>query len=332
MDISAVKGVIRENNILITLQCTDLNIRQIEVSIKEKSAERKIFQLCWPDDFSIASPDEGTPHLGTATIPEIGKLPLFSDVILREAGTPLPVGEEWHLTGLYAFSERQFERRFFRKKHRVSDRETLVYSLKNILSKYRLNEGHRCVVAVILSYRAVDSGEVAELKLAKQHLQKQMTATASLPTTNDVRTDREHLYISMLTALWHVNLALGEYGDFINNLDEAIAFSKSISSPMTTTSYNLSRAARCVAGYISRRANTRKPLLPTNITSNSIRKACPRSSGRPSISSNSRKPTRSSPCRSRHPTKFPPARRTSTARRSSPWPAGYVPRTPSVAC
>ncbi|WP_419897510.1 hypothetical protein [Roseomonas sp. USHLN139] len=239
------QGVVRGGTIEMSILFPDLSRRDLTISILTGAGPVVVAHCVWPTDFQAgASVESGTAesgHSGRLVLPVQPSWPPFSQVVVEQDATPLPVGEAWCLTGLFAFSERQFEKHFFRHRNRVQDRETLVFSARQILDHYSLNASHLCVAAVIYAYRAVDLGEAAGLRQARQDIRDVQKRLGTVASTGEARTDRDHLAISLLMALWHVDLALQDHDAFLATLDEAISHSRLLASPMTATSYNLSR-------------------------------------------------------------------------------------------
>jgi hypothetical protein len=242
MPVLVDSGLIRAGGIEIAIRFESQELQQVQILLVNEASKRSYGIYEWPANFIISDEPESLGLQGRLRVSLNGDELPFSDVIVRCSGEKIELGQGWHLSGLFAFTEEQFENRFFRKKRRVADTETLIFALKNILRHYRLNPAHRCVASVILAYRAVDSGVHADLQMAKGYLEEQLASVAQIPRTGHERTDRYHLSISLLTALWHVNLALNDMESFIKNLDEAIECSRTIPGPMTLTHYNLCRA------------------------------------------------------------------------------------------
>ena len=227
----------------IGIRADDLSPRSIAILLADKDRKRPHCTLQWPDDFAITEAPEQAGVSGLINVPIASDEKPFGEVVVRCAGEEVELGEDWRLTRLFPFVEFSFERRFYRRRNRVQDPETQRFSLLNILRHYHLNEAHRCVAAVIFAYRAVDSGSREDLILGRQYLHEQIGKAHLLSITGHERTDREHVHLSMVTALWHVHLALGDMQSMLATMDLAMAASKNIESPLSITAYNVCRAA-----------------------------------------------------------------------------------------
>lgn len=240
MDLVLQRGVIRSGALDMTLTLPDTQPRRIELRFLD-GASGWTHAVSWPDDFERESGRDGDALSGRLRIPDADALPLFSGVSAAADGLRPCPGPDWHLNGLYAFSEEQFERHFNRHKHRIRDKETLIFATLQLLRHYELDEAHRCIATVIYAYRAVDSGDLTILEDASQWILRQYARVERLHLTGNARSDRDHLSISLLTVLWHLHLASKQFDDVERVLDQAIEISRAMSSPMATIPYNLSR-------------------------------------------------------------------------------------------
>jgi hypothetical protein len=236
MPMSAHHAVVRDNRFVITLRGDNLDPAWIRIN----ADDRILAALSWPEDFSIAQ--MGDDYSGTVTLPvPTADEPPITGITVSNDTSVLTTDETWHLRNLYATTEADFERKYYRIKNRIKDPETLIFAMGQIMEHYNLDESHRCVAAVVYAYKSLDINKADKLDRSVAYLDFQRTRSDALKVTGEGRTDREHLRYSLSMPYWHILMIQGKFAELNSYLDGIIEQSKSLAVPMFSTPFNVNR-------------------------------------------------------------------------------------------
>jgi hypothetical protein len=207
----------------------DVAETEIRFALYRGKSRAGVISLMWPTDFAFNDPE--TPDEGVSVLDAFSSFKPISAIQPELGGEVVPTGRFWGLVRMYATSQKDFIRIFFRRRTRTQDRETQLFAARQILDHYDKDQSHRCVAAVVQGYRAIDLGDLEAQKVAARQLAAELKAAPELPLTGNPRTDREHLTVSMGFTLWQLYLAAGNYKAFLAQLDDTVAFLKSVDLP-----------------------------------------------------------------------------------------------------
>lgn len=213
-------GVMRSGTALITLSGPRDHDAPVTFNLLRGRKVVATVVRRWPVEFEFDQNLQAGESMVPGTISIAGveaHAPVTSvDVIISDES--VPQGKRWQLRQLYATSERQFVKFFFRSKNRIKDRETVLFSTIQTLQHYHLDPSHRCVAAVIYAYRALDLRDATHCQDAARYLEDCLRQADQLHKTDHPRTDRSHLIVSVRCALWQLYLYMGRFEDFEQHL------------------------------------------------------------------------------------------------------------------
>ncbi|RZJ97548.1 MAG: hypothetical protein EON88_02695 [Brevundimonas sp.] len=207
----------------------DVAETEIRFVLFRGKAKAGVISLMWPTDFAFRNDKQ--PDEGVSTLDAFSSFKPISAIQPELGGEPVPTGRGWVLTRMYAASQKEFVRHFFRRRNRTQDRETQLFASNQILEHYTKNLSHRAVAAVIQGYRSMDLGDLNAQKAAARHLAAEIKTAPKMELTGDPRTDREHLTVSMSFTLWQLYLTAGNARGFMETLDQTVAYLKSVDMP-----------------------------------------------------------------------------------------------------
>ncbi|NVP54859.1 hypothetical protein [Mycoplana rhizolycopersici] len=240
MTCSVSRGCVRAGGAWIQIE-GEVNARLVTFQFRGESDSAVTLERVWPDDFDVVS--EGGTQMSSIVLANIEGFRPFCALEVWVGGERVPEGPHYHLKNMFAYTETDFEARYFRLKNRVKDAETLAFSMRQILEFYQGREDHKCVAAVIYGYKALDTLRVDCMNDAKDKLYRQYKLASQLPLTDNPRTDGDHLRISLAMVLWHLELCLGRRKECFEILDDVLEFCEKLSNPMPGSAYNLCRMA-----------------------------------------------------------------------------------------
>lgn len=234
-ELKAVRGVIRKGGPEVALQ-GDPAAAPTPVVFGLFRAGKRIGErtLTWPGDFAF----DGQPGVGRARLPDTASLEPFAGVKAEAAGKALKRGEDWQLVRLFPSTREEFETAWYKRKGRLSDRETLQFSARQVTAHYPLDEADRAIAAVVQGYAAMDLDDAGLMAEAVDALRAQIGRMDGVPATGLLRTDGVHQTASMYMALWQVLLYLGRFDEIVTTLDDYIAHMRSHRSPFGRVVFN----------------------------------------------------------------------------------------------
>jgi hypothetical protein len=131
---------------------------------------------------------------------------------------------EYELDSLFFETDAEFERSQVGKRRRARprDKETDCFFSRQMAEAFSGSVEARLLMAISFCYRAVELGSNVEMAHAVELLDCYRDDLNLLSDSTRFRRDRTHLSISMLTAKWHAELALGRYEQFRFTLEEIL--------------------------------------------------------------------------------------------------------------
>lgn len=223
MSYSLPQGVCRGRQLTITLEGpATVEPTLVRFWFERGGARIGSIERVWPSDFEFS--DEQVPQAGRIALDGYEEFVPFTNVVATLGDAPVVVGPNWQLSRLFATTEEEFSRNFFRRKNRTNDRETQLFAASQIRDHYHLSKSHRAVAAVIYAYRAMDLADAASCAAAIRWLLEELTTAHEIDENPHPRLDGSHLTVSMGFALWQLYLYTNQHLLFIGQLDRIIAY------------------------------------------------------------------------------------------------------------
>lgn len=119
---------------------------------------------------------------------------------------------------LFPSTDREFETQFKSHRDRSGDRHVDYFVASQIFDQFTGQEGYRISASVVAAYKAIELLDTAYLDAAEKMLLRSLSAIPTVKLARSTRNNREHLHISVLCALYHVHLALGNSREFLRTL------------------------------------------------------------------------------------------------------------------
>lgn len=143
---------------------------------------------------------------------------------------------------LFPADDAAFERTFINQARRPADRGTQYFIADQISRWFSGFAGYRCAATVVAVYKATESMRSEELSRAVEMVSSSLEALKRLPKHRHPRRNPEHLRLSLLTALWHAQLAANEPTQALATMEKVLEVSGDMKS-YATTAYP---ACRCL--------------------------------------------------------------------------------------
>lgn len=214
MDVEFV-GQIKNGNVYILAQGLSQHDVQIVLRLEAEYSDG-IFNssIRFPQDFteSVSWPQGAAQMVRAVSIPisaDTSKLPLMGMRLFLD-DTEIKFLQGYGLDFLYPRSAKDFEDMFFSAINRPRCPENLYFITQQILLHYNLNVGHRCVTAVIHSYRAIDFQDQEGMHRSISAIKELLGRSSEIPEGRHPRRGRLLLRSSLMTALRHIYLAIGD--------------------------------------------------------------------------------------------------------------------------
>jgi hypothetical protein len=134
-------------------------------------------------------------------------------------GIQVAYSNKWFLSSLYPASEDDFNSMFHRRRNRIKDLETLVFSIRQILDHFKTSNINKSVASVIYAYRLIDTKSVS---LMGEHCLYMESLIDALPFEDDnahPRFNSSHQIASLYRVLVHMYVAQRRYADITIALD-----------------------------------------------------------------------------------------------------------------
>jgi hypothetical protein len=131
----------------------------------------------------------------------------------------------YELTNLFFESEEEYLGSSYgarRRAGRPRDKETDCFLSRQLAEAYDGALEDRMLMTVSYAYRSVEIGAADEIAHAIHLLAERMGDTGMLGLSHQFRRDRTHQRVSILTARWHGELALGRVSEFRATLGELL--------------------------------------------------------------------------------------------------------------
>ena len=143
------------------------------------------------------------------------------DILLRSPGgdEELKAGEGYALDRLFPASEREFAANFTWEGQRIRDPETLRFAAAQVVQHSGFGASHVGAAAAIVAYRSLDSGDIDHCREALAFVDASIARLPELGSTRHVRTDRDHMTISLYVIRWHLCLSLGRPDEVMASLE-----------------------------------------------------------------------------------------------------------------
>jgi len=119
---------------------------------------------------------------------------------------------------LFPTTDREFEAQFKSHRDRSGDPYVDYFVASQIFDHFRGQEGYRISAAVVVAYKAIELLNAAYLEAAESRLRQALSAIPKVKLARSTRNNREHLHISVLCALYHVQLARGDAAGFVQTI------------------------------------------------------------------------------------------------------------------
>lgn len=156
------------------------------------------------------------------------------------------------LNNLFPKNDREFEEKFIRKMQRHGSSSIDYFVADQIELFFDGAVYYSCSAAVVKAYKAVELNDDQLLRSAESGVNKALKVIDKADVHWHPRKNKEHLYFSMLCALWHVKLAQSDRSGFLDVLESV--FSSSSDSALKnyfTPSYPISNALCLYAIFLS---------------------------------------------------------------------------------
>lgn len=127
------------------------------------------------------------------------------------------------LDGLFPNDDKEYEEKFIRKKQRHGSSFVDFFVADQIDRFFSGSACHYISSAVVKSYKSVEIGSRQYLESSETSLKKAIGRLDEVSVDWHPRKNKEHLYLSLLCALWHVRLANDDFSGFLSALEEAYA-------------------------------------------------------------------------------------------------------------
>lgn len=137
----------------------------------------------------------------------------------------IEAGPAYELTNLFFETEEEYLGSGYNARRRAGrphDKETDCFLSRQLAEAYAGALEDRMLMTVSYGYRAVEIGAADEMAHALRLLAERMDDTPRLEPSSQFRRDRIHQRVSILTARWHGQLALGRVSDFRATLRELL--------------------------------------------------------------------------------------------------------------
>jgi hypothetical protein len=231
----AQAGAIRRGAAYVEVRHDGLDPRPVHITIQRPAEPIRLVRR-WPEDFEVRTGENG--HVGAVVIPDIQAFSPFSAVQLTDAeGRPYAAEPEFGLHSLCAFSSEEALAFYAAKPNRPQDVETQFFAGQQMRDHYFHDLDHRKFVAVFFAYRGLDLGDPDSLKQATDWVEAELYVPIN-DKADHFRSNRDHLKLSMLTVLWHLHLAAGDYAKVVQRLDEGVEVIRAMTSWPAFIAYN----------------------------------------------------------------------------------------------
>jgi len=187
--------------------------------------------------------DDATDFSLKLSIPEVLQAPLrqIKFINASDAGIKIPSELIAALDNLYPNTDAEYERTYLSRKDRFGDSQTQFFLAHQICLYYQGNVAYKVSSAVVAGYKAAESGQPSEAALAKLHLENAQHWLTGLPFHKHPRRNPEHLRHALLTALWHMHLAMGDRRSCLDALERSYRHALSLRY-YTTAAYPICRS------------------------------------------------------------------------------------------
>lgn len=152
------------------------------------------------------------------------------------------------LYSIFPISDQQYSKMFIRKIQRWGGVATEFFIADQIVKYFSGSAANRCSAAVVMGYKAVEIGSRTALLAAKKALDDSLVIVKGCKVDWHPRRNIEHLEMSILTSLWHVELALGDNAGLMKSLSAIYLKSFSLTN-FFTPAYPITKSL-VLLGYI----------------------------------------------------------------------------------
>lgn len=149
---------------------------------------------------------------------------------------------------LFPATDEEFQRVFVRRRLRWGDARSDYFIARQICQHFPGSPHFRCAAAPVLCYKAVELDDRHDAADALE------IASALLPVAESCRRhwhprrNGEHLYVSLLTAIWHIHIARGDVAALVATLERMRAGMDRVSNYLSP-SFNLCKSL-LLYGYV----------------------------------------------------------------------------------